>query len=198
MRKFALFVALVAFMGQARGDVTGIALSRTGSSTADSNVFNSSITFSTSTGGASFLLTQIKLYTTSSNTVSFSLDGYITSSEIAPTITDGIGTFNFVGAEFNQTLAANTEYTLSVGLSDFLYGTSTGSIQAGVSPLNFSGSQNIDHTTDSTDYYTKFELYASVPEPGTMILTGTAMVGGMVGAWWKRRQQKSQTPLVVG
>lgn len=185
-------------MGQARDDVTGIALSRTGSPTANSNALGTfSITFRTSTGGASFLLTKIDLYSGTNDTVDFSFNsGFSTFSSIASTNTGGISTFNFMGSVIDQTLAADAEYTLYArDLTSSIYGTSNGEILAGVSPLNFSGTQTVDHTTD---YYTKFELYASVPEPGTMILTGTAMVGGMVGAWWKRRQQKSQTPLVVG
>ncbi len=34
-----------------------------------------------------------------------------------------------------------------------------------------------------------FTLYAAVPEPTTMVLTGTALAAGAVGAWWKRRRK---------
>jgi hypothetical protein len=33
-----------------------------------------------------------------------------------------------------------------------------------------------------------YSLYATVPEPGTLILTGTALVAGAVGAYIKRRR----------
>jgi hypothetical protein len=35
-----------------------------------------------------------------------------------------------------------------------------------------------------------FSLYATVPEPGTLILTGSALVAGAVGAYIKRRRNK--------
>jgi hypothetical protein len=39
-----------------------------------------------------------------------------------------------------------------------------------------------------------FTLYSSVPEPGTMILTGTALAAGAVGAYFKRRRKPKREP----
>ena len=51
------------------------------------------------------------------------------------------------------------------------------------------GSTFYTNSTDIGDYGAAFTLYSSVPEPGTLILTGTALVTGAVGAFIKRRRK---------
>lgn len=176
--------------GPSRGDVTGIALSRTtGTAGTANSLATFSITFVTSDGGASFGLNKIILYNESAtaDTVDFSFNSdFSNASSIAATNSSGESTFNFVGATFNQTLAANSTYTLYVKeLGTSIYGTSDGLISAGEAPFNFSGTQTVDH---NTTYYTKFVLYATVPEPCTLVLTGAALAAGAVGVWRKRRR----------
>lgn len=190
MRHFiCMLFAFGCFASPSRGDVTGIALSRTTGTEGTANSLTTfNITFMTSNGGASFGLNKIILYNAdaTADTVDFSFNSdFSNASSIAATNSGGLSTFNFVGATFNQTLAANSEYTLYVkALVTGKYGTSDGLISAGAAPLAFSGTQTADHTT----YYTKFELYATVPEPCTLVLTGAALAAGAVGVWRKRRR----------
>lgn len=189
MRHFiCMLFAFGCIAGPSRGDVTGIALSRTTGTAGTNSLATFNITFMTSDGGASFGLNKIILYNASptADTVDFSFNSdFSNASSIAATNSGGLSTFNFVGETFNQTLAANSTYTLYVkDLVTGIYGTSDGLISAGAAPLAFSGTQTVDHTP----YYTKFELYATVPEPCTLVLTGGALAAGAVGVWRKRRR----------
>lgn len=191
MRLFiCMLFAFGCIAGPSRGDVTGIALSRTtGTAGSNNSLATFNINFTTSNGGDSFSLNKIILYNANAtaDTVDFSFNSdFSNASSIAATHSGGLSTFNFVGATFSQTLAANSAYTLYVKeLGTGIYGTSNGLISAGAAPLAFSGSQTVDN---NTTFYTKFELYATVPEPCTLVLTGAALAAGAVGVWRKRRR----------
>ena len=191
--KLTLMLAVLLGVGSARADVTGIALSNTGTA-GPSTVAGTTlqIQFTTSNGGASFKLTSLKL-TNANNTadnVGFSFNSdFSSTTNIEATVGSGFSTFDFVGAGFNTTLAASTSYTLYVrNLITGTYSTTTGSsLTSGTSPLNFTGTA----FDSGSGNYANFELSASVPEPATLILTGSALAAGAVGAFFKRRRKVS-------
>ena len=95
----------------------------------------------------------------------------------------------------NTTLNSSTQYTINFTLNQ---GTD-------VTFTNFSIANSTDLTNNTTWIGTSsqssgpttgagsgpaFSLYATVPEPGTMILTGSALIAGAVGAHFKRRRKK--------
>ena len=191
--KLALMLAVLLGVGSARADVTGIALSNTGTAGASTVAGTTlQIQFTTSSGGASFGLTSLKLTNVgnTADTVGFSFDSAFSSTtNIVATVASGFSTFDFVGAGFNQTLAASTSYTLYMqNLSAGTYSTTTSStLTSGTEPLNFSGTA----FNSGGGNYANFELSASVPEPATLILTGSALAAGAVGAFFKRRRKVS-------
>ena len=191
--KLALMFAVLVGVGSARADVTGIALSNTGTAGASTlGATTLQIQFTTSSGGASFGLTSLKLTNVgnAADLVGFSFDsGFASFTNIDATVGGGFSTFDFVGAGFNQTLAASTSYTLYVrNLLTTTYSTTTSSsLTSGTAPLNFTGTA----FDSGSGTYANFELSASVPEPATLILTGSALAAGAVGAYFKRRRKVS-------
>ena len=191
--KLALMFAVLVGVGSARADVTGIALSNTGTAGASTlGATTLQIQFTTSSGGASFGLTSLKLTNVgnAADLVDFSFDSEFSSTtNINATVGGGFSTFDFVGAGFNQTLAASTSYTLYVrNLLTTTYSTTTSSsLTSGTAPLNFTGTA----FDSGSGNYANFELSASVPEPATLILTGSALAAGAVGAYFKRRRKVS-------
>ncbi|MEI6324478.1 MAG: PEP-CTERM sorting domain-containing protein [Gemmataceae bacterium] len=189
-----IFAALV-YLGSARGDVTGVALSSNiGENISTSLGTTLQITFTTSNGAPSFFLNSLKLVTGGfTDEAKFSLVSYADAgTNITSTYVDGpigFSTFDFVGAGFNTTLAASTQYTLYVSNLSTGYSTgNTSTLISGIAPLNFTGSQTSD--SRSADTFFRFELLATaVPEPATMILTGAALAAGAVGAYCKRRRK---------
>ena len=162
--KLALMFAVLVGLGSARADVTGIALSNAGSSTSTVAGSTFQIQFTTSSGGASFGLTSLKL-TNANNTadsVDFSFDsGFASASTIAATVGSGVSTFDFVGAGFNQTLAASTSYTLYLREAGAgIYSTTSNStLTSGSDPLNFTGTAFASGDSN----YAKFELMPRFP-----------------------------------
>ena len=191
--KLALMFAVLVGLGSARADVTGIALSNTGTAGASTlGATTLQIQFTTSNGGASFGLTSLKLYNANNtlDNVEFSFDsGFSSFTDIGAAVGGGFSTFDFVGAGFNQTLAANSSYTLyGRKLLIETYSTTTGNtLTSGTAPLNFTGTA----FDSGSGAYANFELSASVPEPTTLILTGSALAAGAVGAFFKRRRKVS-------
>jgi hypothetical protein len=136
-------------------------------------------------------------------------NGNVAQSGAGFSITDGTtthtGTFN-IGANTasstelaiawsggNWDLLANKTYTISLTLSSGTINnylsinnnTSPYKVEPGIS--NYWASPTSLHTN-----HVAIQLYydaASVPEPGTMILTGTALTAGAIGAYIKRRRK---------
>lgn len=98
--------------------------------------------------------------------------------------------FNYSGVN----LDANTRYAFQADFRSVLFGP-TGSISYYTDSDGY-GDQNYFRTPD---YFTGTEAVqgvvtvdvASVPEPGTLILTGTALVAGAIGAYIKRRRKST-------
>jgi len=189
--KIALLFVSLGLMGSVRADVTlGITpTSPTGNAAASTNGFS----FNT-TGFSGSKISGIGLYGIASQT---SLTG------ITININSGtfIGTFGLAGGSDGQgnaitwttgngVLAASTTYNVSISnftIGNFLsIGSDTYSVQSGVS--DYWSVAGI--TPTSTDL--AISLYydpASVPEPATMILTGSALAVGAIGAYFKRRRK---------
>jgi hypothetical protein len=119
---------------------------------------------------------------TTTHTGTFDLGANTTSaSELAITWTGG-----------NWNLLTNKTYTISLSLTranDFLSINNTGSVydvQPGISDYWAT-------PTSADPNHVAIQLYydpASVPEPGTMVLTGSALVAGAICAQIKRRRKK--------
>ena len=94
--------------------------------------------------------------------------------------------FNYSGVN----LAASTRYAFQADFNSVDFGSAAGSITFYTDSDGY-GSENYFRTPDNT---TGLEAVlgvvtvdvASVPEPGTLILTGTAMAAGAIGAYIKR------------
>lgn len=120
--------------------------------------------------------------TTTTHTGTFNIGANTTSAtELAITWTGG-----------NWNLLTNKTYTITLSLThanDFLSINNTGSVynvQPGISDYWAT-------PTSSGANHVAIQLYydpTSVPEPGTMILTGSALVAGAICAQIKRRRKK--------
>lgn len=197
MRPLVVVACFALMAGQSRADVTGIALSRSGGDTsANSNALTTfAITFQTSNGASNFNLNSLTMNSGATDTASFSFNSDFSIASTISSVSAGDGyLFNFTAANFGQNLSALTTYTIYIkDLDAGIYGTTDSAITSGISPLNFNGSTTVDHNTSGKDYYNNFSLnVTAVPEPGTLLLTGTTLAAGAVGAWWRRRRKLSK------
>jgi len=86
---------------------------------------------------------------------------------------------------------SNSSYELIVEVSDALTRAVTYSVDT-PHAYNLTVTNNIPDWISSPSVSNgdvAFTLYTAVPEPGTMILTGTALAAGAVGAYFKRRRK---------
>jgi hypothetical protein len=180
------------------------------SSDADYNVNTNSYYFGNtfSTGSQASTLKNISLYLSKSGTFSGALylkiyattgtsENYVPSgaalgsSAIEVSAISALGSnvvFNYSGVN----LDANTRYAFQADFRSILFGP-TGSISYYTDSDGY-GDQNYFRTPANT---TGLEAVrgvvtvdvASVPEPGTLILTGTALAAGAIGAYIKRRRK---------
>jgi len=197
--KFAMLLALAALVvgGNARAGVVGLSttsVSSSGSFSSDQTVV--SINFHT-TGlsgnkftGISFVglgsymgtltavLTKvggsptdisvsILTYSTPGGIINFDTDAHEDAHEIGSFIWDANSQYNLIiTTDGNITGASvNNSSGITNSIPDWIY-----------SPVGGAGDVAVT-------------LYAAVPEPGTMILTGTALAAGAVGAYFKRRRK---------
>jgi len=102
-------------------------------------------------------------------------------------------TFNF-NPGTTSSMAANGVYmweiTTTVGTSGAIY-TQLGSDGTGTSSMDM-----ISNGYANGPYLLSGTVYATVPEPGTLLLGGIAAACGGGGVWWKRRRRpvKKQPP----
>lgn len=125
-------------------------------------------------------------------TISFLLTIASTGATVADTMRAYSGTkvdFTNVDMMYTYNMAANTEYNLQIRA----YGNSgLMTLSSGTTLVN----NMSDYITGATqtanngsNYGASFDLYTSVPEPGTLILTSSALVAGAIGAYFKRRRR---------
>jgi hypothetical protein len=162
-----------------------------------------------STGSQASTLKTISLYLSKSGTISGNLLLKIyattgTSENYVPSGATALGSssidVSLIGAGsdvvFNYSgvnLAADTRYAFQADFNSVNFGPPAGSISYYTDSDGY-GDQNYFRTPD---YFTGTEAVrgvvtvdvASVPEPGTLILTGTALVAGAIGAYIKRRRK---------
>jgi hypothetical protein len=125
-------------------------------------------------------------------TISFLLTIASTGATVADTMRAYSGTkvdFTNVDMMYTYNMAANTEYNLQIRA----YGNSgLMTLSSGTTLVN----NMSDYITGATqtanngsNYGASFDLYTAVPEPGTLILTSSALVAGAIGAYFKRRRR---------
>ena len=202
--KYPLLVCSFFLLGNAKAGVVGI---RPKDTPAEVGASGQDFTFST-TGLSGSRISGIGLYRiggTESKSLTVSLAGnnsFVTKTGSFSVAANSAGVENSItwtGGAFG--LAASTNYTLTVGFADS--GLAEGGfrrvgvvdpyvVESGIA--DYWASPNTTPTT-----FMAIRLYydaTSVPEPATMILTATALAGGAIGVYFKRRR-KSQTEIAA-
>jgi len=97
---------------------------------------------------------------------------------------------------YTYNMAANTEYNLqirAIGNSGLMTLSSGTTLVNNMSDYITGATQTANNGSDAnvgSNYGASFDLYyTSVPEPGTLILTSSALVAGAIGAYFKRRRR---------
>jgi hypothetical protein len=195
--KFAMLLALAALVvgGNARAGVV-LGISNTGSSGTATSLSNILTFNTTALGGAK--VGGLSLFSSSALA---SGTGTITFKSSAGSLEDETGTFslsgtqtggliNISGWDFGDgNLVAGRTYTVDLTFSTATVGQfttgGTYSVEPGISNYWASPTAGAAGSVAVQIYYDT----TSVPEPGTMILTGTALAAGAVGAYFKRRRK---------
>ena len=193
-----LFVAL-GLMGSVRADVTlGISpTSVTGNAAATTQGFGF-----VSTGLTGSKISGIGLYATGDKTGLTGLTITLSSSGAAGSGTQ-TGTFGLGGGDDGQgnaitwtsgsgLVVGSTTFGVTISGGGFTVGdfysiaNDTYSVQAGIS--NFWSLEGISPTSTNLAMSLYYDSTA-IPEPATMILTGSALAAGAIGAYFKRRRK---------
>jgi len=132
-------------------------------------------------------------------TISFLLTIASTGATVADTNRAYSGTkvvFDKVDYMYSYNMAANTEYNLQIrayGNSGLMTLSSGTTLVNNMSDYITGATQTANNGSDAnvgSNYGASFDLYyTSVPEPGTLILTSSALVAGAIGAYFKRRRR---------
>jgi hypothetical protein len=198
--KLAMLLALAALVvgGNARADMV-LGIKNTSSSASASNLTNILSFNTTALGGAKVsgigLFTDV-IFTTQTGTVTFKSSGGISEDQTASFQLSNVNndlSGNAVnlswGSGSSGYLLASRTYTLDLAFAgatvdQFTKG-GTYSVESGISNYWASPTAGATGSVAVQIYYDT----TSVPEPGTMILTGTALAAGAVGAYFKRRRK---------
>ena len=197
--KFALLVAFGALVlgGNARADVVG--LNTTTSTTVLSQAYNDADNFLTvnftTTGNSTNKFTGVKFTDLGigSLTVTARLSkigtGVVATDTISYTAANTFIGFTNIA---NTTWDASSTYQLRFDVNQLAGATfanykasSDGAVTNGISDWINTASQAAVVGSPGA----AFTLYTAVPEPGTLILTGSALAAGAVGAYFKRRRK---------
>ena len=202
------FILFVISFCSVRADIVYEVYSHDSDYNVNANAYYFGNTFST--GSQASTLKTISLYLSKSGTISGNLllkiyattgtsENYVPSgatalgsSSIDVSAISELGSnvvFNYSGVN----LAADTRYAFQADFNSVNFGPPAGSISYYTDSDGY-GDQNYFRTPD---YFTGTEAVrgvvtvdvASVPEPGTLILTGTALAAGAIGAYIKRRRK---------
>lgn len=200
-----LAVAALVVGGNARAGLVGIAPTTNPTSNLAASNLTNILTFNT-TGLGGLKISALSLYGNDNHSYSsarilitggnYNLEGifdigFITTSSNQLAIT-------WDGFSYDGVLEAETNYTVSLEIgsraSEF-YSIGPASGTANPYSVNSSVSNYLSGPVAGTNSDVAINLYydpASVPEPGTLILTGSALVAGAVGAYLKRRRKTQQ------
>ena len=195
-----LIVFALLAMGPRNSKAGVVGLQTTSATSTQSQIVSSSssgqsllfIRFST-TGNSGNKLTSISFSSLNLAINSTALTAYLYENDAEKansvlTFTGSGNQLNF-GDIANYSLQSSKSYQLSirtnVATSISGYQSTNGSVTNSIPDWISTASQDTNSAA--------FTVYAAVPEPGTMILTGSALVAGAIGAYIKRRRKsKSQ------
>ncbi|MCY2946433.1 MAG: PEP-CTERM sorting domain-containing protein [Planctomycetota bacterium] len=108
--------------------------------------------------------------------------GYLTNSTIP-----ALYTFDFTNSLGDRNLSANARYAFFTDFSDL---TDVGALHFYVNNSSYSGQNYISDNIGFPDQSVVGTVeVAAVPEPGTLILTGSVLAVGGIGAYIKRRRK---------
>lgn len=201
--KIALLLAIDLLLTgvESRADVVGLNTTTTTTITGPAEFGNGanflSVNFST-TGNSTNKFTAVKFNNLGIVSLNFSVSLY-KGGTIVSGSTDNL-TYSTPGAAINFNNVANTTWDASSsyelrftinqegGASFSNYTKAVGpDVTNSITDWIVSGSQN--QTAASFPSGPAFTLYAAIPEPSTMILTGSALAAGAVGGFFKRRRK---------
>ena len=190
--KLALMFAVLVGLGSARADVVHLTNVIDGS-----NLTNLTGLFIklTTTGSGAFQLTSLQLSSVKTdNGIGYSLTlatGGAINGISGSNLTSAAGLITFNNS---NTFGAGDYWLAITGLS-FAYGKGVSStLTASPSNLGVSNGLLVDAqggTTGTTGHIFKADLAITVPEPATLILTGSALAAGAIGAFFKGRRKVS-------
>ena len=189
--KLALMFAVLVGVGSARADVVNLSNGVVSGTTGLSSLFIKL----TTTGSGAFQLTSLQLSSANNNggigyELTLATGGAINSiSGSNLTSNAGLITFN------NSNTFGAGDYWLAITGLSVAYGKGDSSTLT-ASPSNLGVSNGLlvgaqGNTTGTTGDIFKADLAITVPEPATLILTGSALSAGAVGAYFKRRRKVS-------
>jgi hypothetical protein len=191
--KFAMLLALAALVvgGNARADVVG--LNNAADSTFDFDTPRSTIVLMSfrTTGLSGNKFTGISFVGLGSYsgqlTATLTKDGGSSStSDLTYSSAGSIINFETGAGKIGSTIwDASSDYTLEI----IMTGITTGADINTSKTINNSIPDWIASASGAVENDAAYTLYAAVPEPGTMILTGSALAAGAVGAYFKRRRK---------
>ena len=203
-RNLGILVGLIVFgMGSnSQADIVGLQsapASPTSSVRFDNNAiivrYNFTTTSTTGSKWTGFNFAGLKKLdgTQWSGTISFLLTIASTGATVADTNRAYTGTkVDFttnVDQMYTYNMVANTAYNLQIrafGDSGLMTLSSGTTLVNNMSDYITGATQTANN---GSDYGASFDLYTSVPEPGTLILTSSALVAGAIGAYFKRRRR---------
>jgi len=193
--KFAMLLALAALVvgGNARADVVGL---KTNSNDTDGFVNTRILTVNFNTTGLSGnRFTGISFASLGTVTLGATLSATLTNTLTFQSTTSSLTYVSggaFISFETgldkigSNVWASNSSYQLKVDVTGRLSGADTYNV---ATPTVINDIPDWISSSSVENRNVAFTLYAAVPEPGTMILTGTALAAGAVGAYFKRRRK---------
>ena len=192
--KIALLCALVLPLGTAKADVVTLENAVSGSSKAGSTYLYIRLVTS---GTGAFQLGTLTLNGSSANDeMNYSLKNSSgdTINSISGTVTSSNGIFTINNANL---FGSGTQWLVIENLVASAYNLGNSATLSGGASNVSNGllTSNFGVDTAPSDIF-QASLTVNVPEPATMILTGSALAAGAIGAYFKRRR-KPQTEIAA-
>jgi len=200
-KRFALCLVFLAFLvsGNLRADVVGLQSRTIASGSSNLITFGGAanqdlvrIYFrTTNTSGAKLTSIAFNGLSLASGSTALTADlvregyGVVASQQLTYA---GNGNLTQMGTVADYLLLTNTYYQLAIRTNSAV--AITGITGSGYEVNDFIPTYiNNDGSLYSNTNPAAYTVYAAIPEPGTMILTGSALLAGAVGAYIKRRRK---------